>query len=148
MENKKQYKHETFEDSDFDKEKEFAKYDVITFIGCTFIGEIDFKPKISLRFSHCTFKNTWKHILCEKIVYSKCIFNEFEYINISRDKEISKDSTIFDCTFNSIDCEGIIFQNKFIQIVDEKKVKHINNIRLVNCEFGDEFVINYNAPKI
>jgi len=142
MENKKQYKQEIFEAVDFEKEKEFADYDEIIFTGCTFKGEINFKPEISLKFSQCIFQNEWKHVLCEKILYSKCTFDKFTYFNISKIKEISKDSLLFDCTFNSIDCKGIIFQEPFIKIVDENKNKHIDNLRLVHCEFADNFILN------
>lgn len=142
MSDRKQYKDKTFASINFEQEKEFEKYDEITFIGCTFKGEIDFKPTIILRFSNCKFENEWKHIICDKIVYSKCTFDVFLYSNISKTKDISKDSTLFDCTFNSIDCEGIIFDKPFIQIVDENKEKHINDISLVRCEFKDDFILN------
>jgi len=142
MDNKKRYKGEIFGDTDFDQEKEFSKYDEITFINCTFKGEMDFKLDISLRFSKCMFENEWKHVICEKIVYSKCTFDKFIYHNISEKKDISKDSLLFDCIFNLIDCEGIIFKKPFIRIVNEKKEKHIDDIRLVRCEFEDDFIIN------
>lgn len=142
MSNKKRYNDKNFESIDVKQEEEFTEYDEITFTRCTFKGEIDFKPTISLRFNNCTFKDEWKHIICEKIVYMKCTFDVFSYSNPSKIKDISKDSTLFDCTFNSIDCEGIIFDKLFIQIVDENKQKHINNIRLVRCEFKEDFILN------
>ncbi|WP_294964960.1 pentapeptide repeat-containing protein [Sulfurimonas sp.] len=141
MEAKQQYKHKTFNSTDLKQEEEFSKYDAITFIGCTFMGKVEFKQNTDLRFSHCEFKNEWKHIICEKIVYSKCKFEKFEYQNISKEKDISKDSQLFDCTFTSIDCEGIIFKKPFIKIVDEKKSKHIDVIKFVHCEFEDDFIL-------
>lgn len=142
MENKKIYKNEIFNATDLEKEKEFAKYDKVTFTRCTFKGEVEFKPNINLRFSHCTFENEWKHVLCEKVVYMNCQFNEFTYHNIDKKKDISNNSTLFNCTFNSIDCEGIIFKESFIQIIDENKQKHFDNLRLVRCEFEKEFIVN------
>lgn len=134
--------HEDYSNRDtLELEQLFNQYDEINFIDCTFDNELELKKSIRLRFNKCVFKNEWKHIICEKIVYSSCDFDKFIYSNIAKEKDVSKDSTLFNCTFNSIDCEGIIFEKPFIQIVDEKKCKHIGDIKLVRCEFKDDFIL-------
>jgi len=60
----------------------------ITFIACTFINcfhsaGTGINYNIELKFStNCKFIGEWEHILCNKITYSKCKFDEFTYSNM------------------------------------------------------------------
>lgn len=141
--NKKRYRDENFSfDNSLEFEKAFNSFDEISFTSCTFSSELELKKDIKLRFDKCTFKDVWKHILCKEVVYSQCTFEKFEYYNIAKEKDISIDSLLFDCTFKDIDCEGITFEKPLIRIIDVNKASHIDSIRLVRCEFKDDFILN------
>ena len=126
---------------DYTFEDILNKHNDIDFIRCTFQCGIELKQDIKLRFSHCIFENEWKHILCKKIEYIECTFENFVIENKSEDKLTVENHLLYNCGFTNICCSNAIFKKRFFKFNNNNKHKKIKNIEFIYCEFHEDFIL-------
>ena len=118
------------------------KLSFIEFNNCYFEDELELDNNQKLIFRKCHFSGEWQHILCKEIKYIKCIFENFIIDNIAEDKLTVENHLLYNCSFKNIHCEGVIFKKRFFKFDNVNKYKKINDLKLINCEFQGDFILN------
>ncbi|MFA5233286.1 MAG: hypothetical protein WC390_02720 [Sulfurimonas sp.] len=95
-----------------------------------------------IQFDNCYFQIQWLHNPNKGTQYLNCIFDKFEILNVSENKITAIGCLFYNCEFKNINCEGVVFEKILFKFNNLYKHKKIEEVKFVNCEFRENFLLN------